>query len=477
MRERVELSIVGAGPAGMQAAITAADAGVSVVLVDRYPRPGGQYLQQLPAGFLAAAPTRRDLQARSVLDRLQSPRLRLLSNTVVWGALPTPDSERWELALHGPGAPHRVDSQAIILAPGAYDRPVPFPGWTLPGVMTAGGAQTLVKTQRVLPGRRILLSGTGPLQLAVAASLVQAGATVIGVLEASPLGWDAFAQAVAAWGQWTRLREGMSYWWVLRSAHVPFQVGWSVVEARGDGEVEEAVIARLDKEWRPIPGTARTVAVDTIITGYGLIPSTEVSRLLGCEHSFQPEQGGYVPCRDVEMQTSMPGVYAVGDGAGIGGAELAMVEGQIAALAASRRLGHLGDDVAQRMIGKLQRRLAREGRFARMLQRLFTPGPGLFELATDDTVICRCEEVTLGEIRRAGAEVQSVNELKGLTRVGMGDCQGRICGELAARFLAVGSGSGKDFLTRMGEVGTFTARPPTYPLTVSELADAVLSAN
>ncbi len=265
----------------------------------------------------------------------------------------------WELALRGPGAPSSLIAQVLILAPGASDRPIPFPGWTLPGVLTAGAVQSLVKRQRVLPGRRVLLSGTGPLQLAVAASLVRAGAEVIGVLEGASLGMAALRQAPAMWRHWARVREGWDYWRTLRSARVPYRIGWSVVEARGDGEVQEALIAQLDRAWRPICGTEQTVAADTVVIGYGLTPATELSRLLGCAHAYRPQLGGYVPRRDALMQTSLPGVYAVGDGAGIGGAELAGIEGQIAAVAAAQRLGHLTDEVARKRIARLQPRLTR----------------------------------------------------------------------------------------------------------------------
>ncbi len=510
MKETADLVVVGAGPAGLHAArqfasLAAGRAGVEVAVIDSYSRPGGQYYRQPPAIAgeyigsseggsppaaqpMTPAAARHRAELESVLAQMDEIRVRILSNTLVWGAFASDEPQRagWLLALHGPEAPPRLEARALILATGAYDRPIPFPGWTLPGVMTAGAVQTLIKSQRVLPGRRFLLSGAGPLQFAVAAALVAAGAEVAGVLEGSAagrsgrgglasLGNAALQDASTIWGQWARLSEGWGYLRTLRRARAPIRLGWAVMEARGDCHVEEAVIAQLDPAWRPIPGTAETVTVDTIVTGYGFMPSTELGRLLGCVHDFHPEQGGYVPRRDAQMQTTLTGLYAVGDGAGIGGAELSKVEGQIAGIAAACQLGYITEARARSLIAQLHPRLQRERRFAAMLGRLFTPGPGLYSLAQDETIICRCEEVTLGQIRAAAADgVLSANELKGLTRTGMGNCQGRICGELAARYLAREArpdADGEEFAS-LEAVGMFTARPPIHPLPLSVLAAA-----
>ncbi len=464
MTERVDVVVVGAGPAGMEAAITAAEAGADVTLIDSYPRPGGQYFKQLPDSFHSDDHTPQAKQAETMFRRLERAKVHLLTDTIVWGAYPASDAKGWLLTLHGPGVSNCLQTEALVLSTGAYDRPIPFPGWTLPGVMTAGAAQIMLKHQRMLPGRRVLLSGTGPLQLAVAAQLVYAGVEVLGVLEGARLGWHSVRHTPAMWGQWARLREGWEYWRTLRRAGVPFRFGWSVVEARGDGEVQEAIIARIDSDWQPIPGSQQTVAVDTVIIGYGFIPSTELSRLLGCQHDFMPEQGGYVPRRDDEMQTSLPGVYAVGDGAGIGGVELSRVEGRIAGLAVARQLGRLDDDAARAAIARQRPILARERRFARMLGELFTPGPGLYTLATDDTVICRCEEVTRGEISEAiAAGCHTVIWVKRATRAGMGLCQGRICGHLVARLIAEQTEQNVD------QVLPDTIRPPVRPIPLDTL--------
>lgn len=466
--EQVEVVVIGAGPAGIHAALAAAESGAQVVLIDGYSQPGGQYFRQLPAVFRADDRTDHQIAAVALLSKLRDSSVRVLSNTMAWGAFAAAGG-CWEIALSGPAAPPSLSTQSLILATGAYDRPVAFPGWTLPGVLTAGAAQTLLKSQRVLPGRRVLLSGTGPLQLAVAASLVRAGAEVHAILEGSSMGPRNVRQAAATWGQWARLREGWSYLRALR--RVPYRFGWAVIEARGTDQVEEAVIARLDHEWRPIQGSEQSIPVDTILLGYGFVPSTELSRLLGCEHEYDLRRGGYVPVRDATMQTSLEGVYSTGDGAGIGGAALSALEGQVAGYAAAGRLGRLTPDQVRQRMAALGGRLARERRFAAMLGQFYTPGPGIFELAHDETVICRCEEVTVSDIRAAAADgVRSTTELKALTRLGMGNCQGRVCGELAARILAREAGLGDDYLASRHATGVFTPRPPIYPVPLADMA-------
>ena len=290
---------------------------------------------------------------------------------------------------------------------------------------------------------------------------------------ANVVGWQGLRQVMALRGQWARLREGWDYWRTLKQAGVRLRFGWSVVEARGDDEVREVDIARLTDDWQPVANSRETIAVDTLVIGYGFLPSVQLSRLLGCHHEFKSGQGGYVPVRNGQMETSLPGVYAVGDGAGSGGAELSRIEGRIAGLAVAQRLGRLNPQQVQTAIDAQQPALARERRFAEMLGDLFTPGPHYYNMATDNTTICRCEAVSLAEIREAVTHgAQTVNEVKGLTRCGMGNCQGRICGELVARAVVVERGLLDSYPACLEAVGTFTPRPPIHPLPLSVLAEA-----
>lgn len=466
--KHTEVAVVGAGPAGLSAALAAAQAGVQVTLIDTYRQPGGQYYRQPAAELETLHPDSHQREGKDLWSKASGAGIELLAQTTVWGAF-----EGNQLALYGPESPPSLQAQAIILATGAYERIAAFPGWTLPGVMTTGAAQTLLKEQRILPGRRVVLAGTGPLQMVVAAGLVQAGAEVVAVLEGSrPLRkvlrrpWDF---VTALWGQWSRMSEGLSSQLTLRRARVPFHTGWGVIAAHGQGEVTEVTIAQLDDEWRPIAATSRRVACDTLCCNYGFIPATELARLLGADCEWRPAHGVFVPVRDEDLATSAPGVYTVGDGAGVGGGPLALIEGQIAGLAAAAQVKANGSDggdttsIREQMVG-LRAALRRERRFQKLYAGLFTPGPGVDELAELDTIVCRCEEVTREEISEAvrlGAD--TLDAVKALTRCGMGNCQGRVCGSLVAAAVAQEIGHPR------AEVGQFRVRPPIFPIPLAAL--------
>jgi bacterioferritin-associated ferredoxin len=312
------------------------------------------------------------------------------------------------------------------------------------------------------------LAGTGPLQLVVAAGLVQAGAEVVAIVEGSPLVRKALRRpldhGLALLGQWGRLGEGLSSWLTLKRAGVPLYTGWGVVAAHGQEGVSEVAIAQLDNEWRPIPDTAQTLACDTLCCSYGFVPATELARLLGAQCEWRPGQGGFVPVRDEHMQTSVPGVFAVGDGAGIGGGPLALIEGQIAGLAGAAQVKAQSAAAIPNDIKRLMPVLRREQRFQQLYAELFTPGPGLEELAKPDTIICRCEEVTRADVSQAVAlGADTLDAVKALTRCGMGNCQGRVCGQLLAALLARETGRAR------AEVGQFRVRPPIFPIPLADL--------
>ncbi|HSB78288.1 MAG TPA: NAD(P)/FAD-dependent oxidoreductase [Candidatus Methylomirabilis sp.] len=463
MRE-LELVILGSGPAGLAAAIEAAKAGASVTVLDENARPGGQIYRQLNAGFSVTTPEvlgsdyqrGQELLAEfgAIADRVE-----YLDDTLVWALSP----ER-ELAFLRRGASQSVRYRQLIIAVGAYDRPVPFPGWTLPGVFTAGGAQRLIKTQRVLPGDKILLAGTGPLQLAVANQIVEAGGKVEAILEAGNIDkWLSLARG--AWGQWTLIADAWHYWSGIRKAGIPLWREHVILEARGEGRVEEAVIARVDQDWRPVPGTSRTLPVDTVCVGYGFVPSVELTRLAGCEHRYDPLLGGWVPVRGEDMTTSVPNVYAAGDCAGVAGSFVAIEEGRIAGLAVAQALGRLSRDEFTKRMQSSRERLAGLTRLRKALDEISVPRPGLYALATDDTILCRCEEVTLGEIKAAlVGGVIDMNEVKRATRMGMGNCQGRMCGPALQEIIARACGISP------ADIRPLNPRPPIKPVPITALA-------
>jgi NADPH-dependent 2,4-dienoyl-CoA reductase/sulfur reductase-like enzyme len=460
----LELVILGSGPAGLAAAIEAAKAGASVTVLDENARPGGQIYRQLNAGYSVTAPEvlgsdyQRGQELLAEFDAIAN-RVEYLDDSLVWALSP----ER-ELAYLRRGASQSVRYRQLIIAVGAYDRPVPFPGWTLPGVYTAGGAQRLVKNQRVLPGEKILLAGTGPLQLAVANQIVDAGGKVEAIVETGNIDrWMSLARG--AWGQWTLIADAWHYWSGIRKAGIPLWREHIIVEARGDGRVEEAVVARVDQDWRQIPGTARTLPVDTVCVGYGFVPSVELTRLAGCEHRYDPLLGGWIPVRGEDMTTSVPHVYAAGDCAGVAGSFVAIEEGRIAGLAVAQALGRLSGDEVRRRMEPCRERLAGLTRLRKALDEMSVPRPGLYALATDDTILCRCEEITLGEIKASlVGGVTDMNEVKRATRLGMGSCQGRMCGPALQEIIARECG------VSPADIRPLNPRPPIKPVPITAMA-------
>ncbi len=462
--KELELVILGAGPGGIAAAVEAARAGIGVTILDENPKPGGQIFRQFHDGFQVTNPGMLGhdfVRGRKLLSEFETvrDRVELLDKALVWAL-----SEENEIAFYRGDDSQSVRYKKMIIAVGAYDRPVPFPGWTLPGVFTAGGAQSLVKTQRVLPGENFLLAGTGPLQLALANQIADAGGRVVAVAEAGRID-DWFGLIRGTLGQWQLLGDAVQYLYGVRKARIPLWRNHIIVEARGHDQVEEAVVAQVDKNWRPIAGTYKTLEVDTLCVGYGFVPSVELTRLAGCEHRYEPLLGGWIPVRNDFMETTVRGVHAIGDCTGIAGSLAAIEQGRIAGVAAALALGCFTPAEAGKRMAPSRERLAGLRRLREVLDRISVPRAGLYELAKDDTVVCRCEEITLGDIRAALAEgATDMKEVKRITRMGMGNCQGRMCGPAMHEIIAREKGVSPD------RIGSLNPRPPVRPIPLSALA-------
>ncbi len=457
----VECVVIGGGPAGLAAAQAAARAGVQVMLVDENAQLGGQYYRQLPVTFRvpnSARLPKEYAEGRTLIAEVQALGVDLRLDTVAWGVF-----DAQTVALASGDATERLQAETLILAPGAYDRPVPFPGWTLPGVMTAGGAQNLMKAYRVLPGRRVLVAGSGPLLLVVAHSLLQGGAEVAAVCEASPMR-DLWRYAPWMLPHLNFAQQGYDYWRQIREAGVPFLRGRIIRHVLGRTEVTRAVVSRCDESWRPLSGTEQGFDVDAVVIGYGFVPSLELSRLAGCEHRYLPEVDSWVPTRTPDLETTLPGVFVVGDGAGVAGSAVAQAEGALAGLVVARRLGKIAERDYGILRARARGRLRHLAGFRRVMDSLYRVGPGLYSLADDATPLCRCEEITVGEALAAIREgATHPSEVKAWTRTGMGRCQGRLCGPTLAHLIARTTGR------PVAEVGLFTQRPPTKPVPLSAL--------
>ena len=459
------LVIVGGGPAGMAAAIEAARAGLNPTLIDEAPRVGGQVYRQLPESFRVEDANRlghdfaRGERLRREFAEVAA-RVEVLSDTSVLGVW----SDR-DVLWAGAETSGVFHAERLIIASGAYERPVPFPGWTLPGVMTAGGVQTLLKTMRVRPGRRALVAGTGPIILGVAHRIHEMGVEVVSVLEVGDHRWITGSVASET-GEWDTIEDVRGSLEALSRAGIPLLFNHTIFEAHGPGEVEAVVYGPVDPEtWRPLKGCSQRVDVDLVVLGFGFVPNSELTHLAGCRHSYTPQLGGWVPVRDGLMQTTVPGVFAVGDGAGIGGVLVAMEEGRIAGITAAELAGTISaDEAARRRAGPNDRLLSLAGVRA-ALGEVSRIKPGLLELASPETVACRCEEVTFAEVRAAVDEgAKDLQAAKLLTRLGMGPCQGRNCAPHVGMHLCQATGRTPE------EVGRINPRPPTKPVTLGALA-------
>jgi NADPH-dependent 2,4-dienoyl-CoA reductase/sulfur reductase-like enzyme len=463
-----DLAVIGAGPAGIAATVMAAGGGLRVALVDAAPRLGGQFHRH----FDTAPAALRDIAAlvrSGVVDHLAEHR--------VWAVERTAEG----FAVHGlvgERSPSNVTVRArfLVIATGAYDRQLPFPGWDLPGVLTAGGAQALLKGNRVLAGQRVVVAGSGPFLLPVAAGLAAAGAHLAGVYEASrPTGFVRHPAAVL--GSPGKLVEAAGYATGLLRHGVVCRTGRAVIAAHGDGRLEAVAVAVLDRSGRVTPGSARRVDCDALAIGYGFTPQVELLLQLGCTTRTDAD-GSLVTEVDDAQRTSQPGVYAAGEVTGVGGAELARVEGELAGLAvladAGRHrptpasLGRRRVDLLKRR-GYLRRRRAALRRFAAALHAVYRPPAGWPDWLDGDTVVCRCEEVPATRLQYAVEQLGATDarSVKLLTRAGMGRCQGRVCGYAAACLAA--HAAGRDVTA--SDLAGLAGRPLAQPVPLGLLAE------
>lgn len=454
-----EVAVVGAGPAGLAAAEAAAAQGCRVVVLDDQPRPGGQYLRR-PAPELRRRGRDRfgsePALARRLFAVLERDAVDYRPRTTVWH-VPEPGVLAWS----SPEAAGRVRARAVVIAAGAHERVTPFPGWTLPGVITAGGAQNLIKGQRMLPGRRVAVAGSGPLLLVVAATLARAGAQIVAVAEAASSSAGvahALPGLLAAPGL---LALGAAYRARLLAAGVPIRTGHTVIEARGDGVVSEVLLAPIDTAGHVDRDHACTYAADALVTGFGLACSSELARLAGCDSAYDGAAGGWLVARDSWLETSIAGTFAAGDGARIGGARSAIAEGALAGLAAARRVRGALTPAGSARVARLRRTLARLARFRDALEMLFAGPASYAALMRTDTLVCRCEDVDLAMIEAARAEgMTSLVQLKSRTRAGMGRCQGRCCLATLAEIATAG---------RPADARWPRVRPPARQVPIGDL--------
>lgn len=456
--ETFDLVVIGAGPGGLSAAVAAARLGVHALVLDERPAPGGQYYKQPATGI---SPLRSDLQfadGARLIDQVRAAGVSLRSNTLAWGAERAEDGRISLSALTG-NAASVITAHHIVIAAGAIERPLPIPGWTLPGVMTTGALQTLARSYGVSPGQRVLIAGNGPLNMQVATELIRGGVEVVAVAEAAPnplkrLGAGAALFAASP----TLARAGIAMMSRLKSAGVPIHFGHVLSRVTGDTRSERAELSPLAADGSVDMRGGREFAVDAVAMGYGFSPANDLARLLGCRHTIR--NGALEVERDVSGATSVPGIRVVGEAGGFGGAHIAMAQGRLAGEAIANAFG-------KRTLSLVPARsIVRHRQFQNVLWSLFQASLPRLALAQPDTLICRCEGVSRGALERCTQQrgVKDVATLKRLTRAGMGRCQGRYCEPWLHEIVTGGPPE--------SELAVFAPQAPLRPVPLAALAAA-----
>lgn len=427
-RTDFDVAIIGAGPAGMAAALSATGAGARVVMIDSSPRIGGQFWRHGPNDADSLTPM-HTWRAKFVelsgglTEPLVSGALTHLPSTSVWMAEAGSGGFILHLAAEGGAAGGTVQAAALIVATGAYDRQLPIPGWDLPGVMAAGGVQGFIKQSGFSPAKRYVIAGTGPFLLPVALNVLQAGAQVAGVFESSGLaGWGKHLHRAARVP--SKLVEGAGYSFRLAARRVSYRTRTVVTEILGQERVEAVRVGRVDAQGNVRSGTEKVIdGIDGVGLGWGFTPQLDLAVQLGAATAMGAD-GSLVAVADEACGSSVPGVFLAGEVSGVGGATLAVAQGfrageSAAAFALSRNAPAVRGWAANN-----------HREFARAMHSIHRVPPAWRTWLPDPCLVCRCEEVTAGAIRTArdqlGAADQRTN--KGATRAGMGWCQGRVCG-------------------------------------------------
>lgn len=462
----VDLLVIGAGPAGARAALRAQSCGLSVLLVDENHDAGGQVWRPIPPGFsrrVDAAPTPEARDGDALRSALRRAKIACLFGQKVWNI-----GSNLRTDIIGSSGSTSWQPRALLVATGTTERVVPFPGWTLPGVMGLAAATILLKSQNMLPGHNTVVAGSGPLLLAVANGILKSGGRVAAVIDQASRG-EWLATVPSLLGRPDLLWQGAQWQMNLRRARVPVFYRRAVREVRADGDQFRVDIQRVDAAGRFDESTgpqaaAHSLLADSVVIGHGLVPGTDVTRLLRARHCYVRERGGWIAETDPDGRTSVPGLYIAGDGAGIAGAAAAGAHGELAALAIALDLGVMTPVENESARKPLWTQWQKSARFGQAMAGLMALREGLVKSIPPDTIVCRCEDVTRGEIDEAARHgARDMNQLKAWTRCGMGPCQGRTCGDVAGALLAQHTGSRES-------AGFFTGRAPLRPVSLAELA-------
>ncbi len=452
------IKIIGAGPAGISAAILLAHFSVHSTLIDENSEIGGAIFKKPDKGMNNS--TFRDektfIRARKMFNEFEecSSYIDLQLESEVLGNFPLTN----DLAILQKGKVKTISDKNLLIATGCYERAQPFPGWTLPGIMSVGGIQSQAKCGNVKPGKRAVLIGTGPLLLVAAKQLHMAGVTIVAVLEAGRQK-DIVKNSFNLMSNTKLLKEGMSYMLYLKKHRIPFYYGHGIVRAIGKDHLEEIVVAPYDDKWHPVKEKSFTLKVDCAGIQYGYVPRIQLTQMLNCKHTYNLNRGGFFPVTDSWQRTSVKKIYSAGDNSGIYGSDVAVLSGKIAALAYLIDISEISIEEAEKIANPIRKEMNKLKKFQKTLNDFSGLKEGLMGLPDQDTIVCRCEHVKKEIIDEAiEVGVKDMGALKIRTRIGMGNCQGKMCGNYCNEYLAHKLGSSHE------NVGWLKPRFPMAPI-------------
>lgn len=453
--ETVDVVVVGAGAAGMSAAVALSARALNVVLLDEQGSPGGQIYR----GITLAPLSRRDLlgpdyaHGNVLAQALASSTVRYEKGAAVWQV-----TRDHQVSYLRDGRLHTLQAKAVVLATGAMERPFPISGWTLPGVMSAGAAQILLKSAGLAPNEPVVLAGCGPLLYLLGWQYLRAGVPIKALVDTTKPEdyWRARRHLLAALRAWPYLRKGVELMRSLRSARIAHHTGAEHLAVEGDDAATALTFTA--------GGSSQRIATRCVLLHQGVVPNIQFSQSLRARHEWDVDQLCFSPVVDPWGELDVPGVYVAGDGAGIGGAQAAAVQGQLTALGIAHRLKVIHSALRDQQAESLRAALESNLRIRPFLDALYQPKEEN-RIPADDVMVCRCEEVTAGDLRGFVAlGCAGPNQAKSFGRCGMGPCQGRLCGLTVTEVIAKARG------VSASEVGYYRIRPPIKPITLGELA-------
>ena len=460
--KRYDVAIVGSGLSGIVAANTLADHNLNVVLLDENIHIGGQILRTIPERLGTHTLSESDKVRKTgfrFIDNIKQKKITVMNQTVVMAIYP----ERELLVEENGKNVFTIKPEVILFATGARERFLPFKGWTLPGVISTGAVQVLMKSSGILFSKKILIGGSGLFLYSVAHDFVKNGGTVVAVLEQTSM-VDKFAFLTQVPYQFSKLAEGAGYVSKLLFSGVPIRHSTKIIEARGDQYVREVITAKVDQKGAVRRGSERIYQTSALAIGYGFTPNIELPQLAGCELEYEEGKGGWVVKVTDALETSVQNIYAAGEITGIGGALKSLHEGVLTALSILKKLEKIEDREFLPQFQNLTRQRRHHLSFGNYFNALYKIPDEAITAIPDETVICRCEDVTMGNIRKTLSDgFQTPGAIKRATRIGMGRCQGRICGSVLYDIVAA-------YTKKPGsKIPLLSVRPPVKPISLGSL--------